>query len=350
MAPAPGFRLLGFPVTVSSGFVFGMLLLLGINLADPEFAVRLVVALAVFTVIHELGHALAARHFGADAAISLDFLVGYAVYRPHRPMAGWQHAVVSAAGPALQLAVGLAALAALGAWPPGRDEATASALTLAVWWAGPALALVNLLPLLPLDGGAIVARGVEAVVPGRGRTIVLWWSVGACAVLLTLVLTRDGWRPWAFAVTMLSIFSVQALLAERHNRPGARRHQVDLRGVAADAEREGWEHGRPGLFPPGFGPSPWLRAHALLAAGKDTTARALLVQSLERDTGAWAPPVGATTAQLGPLVELLPPDPPVSDGRGGVTLLAVLELVGPHERAARYRHRLLAAHPDLAGR
>ena len=43
-------------------------------------------SLAVLTLIHELGHAVAARNAGAKAEISLDFLAGYAAYVPTRPI------------------------------------------------------------------------------------------------------------------------------------------------------------------------------------------------------------------------------------------------------------------------
>src|SRR3954471_4551275 len=110
MATTPAFRLLGFPVTVGTGFVLGMLLLLGLNLQDPAAGVAFVAAVAAFTVIHELGHASAARRFGADAAISLDFLVGYAMYRSRTPLMRWQHVVISASGPLVQIGLGVAVL------------------------------------------------------------------------------------------------------------------------------------------------------------------------------------------------------------------------------------------------
>ena len=45
----------------------------------------LAISIAGFTLLHELGHAVAARRAGAKAEISLDFLAGYASY--HSPAA-----------------------------------------------------------------------------------------------------------------------------------------------------------------------------------------------------------------------------------------------------------------------
>ena len=62
-------RVLGFPVTVHPGFVGFMALLAVLNARDPRFGAVLAGSFAVFTLVHELGHALAARRFGANAAI-----------------------------------------------------------------------------------------------------------------------------------------------------------------------------------------------------------------------------------------------------------------------------------------
>ena len=72
------FTIFGFPITIAPGFLLGLLLLAGLNLQDPSFALGLVAAVAMFTLVHELGHALAARRFGAESEISLSFLVGWA--------------------------------------------------------------------------------------------------------------------------------------------------------------------------------------------------------------------------------------------------------------------------------
>ena len=53
------FRLLGFPVHVRGGFVMFMVLI--VVLYGGEFGLWLAGSLAIFTLIHELGHAVAAR-------------------------------------------------------------------------------------------------------------------------------------------------------------------------------------------------------------------------------------------------------------------------------------------------
>ncbi len=131
-------------------------------------------------LIHELGHSLAMRWYGISSYIVLYHFGGLAIpdgagawRRPVR-LRHWDQLVISAAGPVFQLIFGLlvaliAASAGLslgtvsymfGDWLPlPRGELPGSAALMAfidsavytsILWA-----LVNLLPVLPLDGGRI---------------------------------------------------------------------------------------------------------------------------------------------------------------------------------------------------
>ena len=69
-------RIFGFPIQVRPGFAMFMLLIIIIN--GIPMGPWLAGSVAFFTVLHELGHAFAARRTGANARISLEFLAGYA--------------------------------------------------------------------------------------------------------------------------------------------------------------------------------------------------------------------------------------------------------------------------------
>ncbi|MFN5605178.1 MAG: hypothetical protein ACK49V_11590, partial [Actinomycetes bacterium] len=75
-------RILGFPVQIRPGFVLFMLLIVVVN--GQPMGYWLAGSVTVFTLVHELGHAVAARRTGATASISLDFLAGYASFTPTR--------------------------------------------------------------------------------------------------------------------------------------------------------------------------------------------------------------------------------------------------------------------------
>jgi Zn-dependent protease len=344
----PAFSILGFPVTIAPGFILGLLLLAGLNSQDPSFALRLVVAVGAFTLLHELGHALAARRFGAESEISLSFLVGWASFRPTRTLRRSERIAITAAGPAIQIVVGSAILVALGTTPWSFDDVRTEALTLAVWWAGPVLGLANLLPLNPMDGGNIVATGLDAVLPGRGQRIVQWWTLGVTAVAVVAVVLSPTYRPWVFTVALFAIWNLRSFTASRARTPGAQDAARRAFAGAQQAEAEAWTTGRPGLFPPPYSMSPWYRAHVLHEAGHDATARGLLTEALERGGGAWAPPTAAPSEQLVPLVELLPDPPPVGDLHAGLVLQQALLDTGYLRRSADYGARLYQQHPHPA--
>jgi Zn-dependent protease len=174
------FQLFGFPTTFRPGFgVF--ILILGFLYPFP-LGVWVAGAVAIFTVIHELGHALVARRNKCDASIALDFMVAYASYESTTPLTWKQKIAISLAGPGLQVSTALLGLVAFGVNPFSRADLSASESAAAVWWAGVALGALNLIPLLPLDGGAVVGEIAERIFPARGKRIVLQASFGITVV------------------------------------------------------------------------------------------------------------------------------------------------------------------------
>ena len=178
---SPGtFLLFGFPTSIRPGFV----VFVGFLAFLYPFPLGLWVAgaVTVFTVLHELGHAFAARRFRCDASISLDFMVAYATYRSPVPLPWNQKIAISLSGPVLQVLSAVVALVASGVNPINRADIASSEFSAAVWWAGVALGLLNLIPLVPLDGGAVVSEIAERVFPDRGRTRVLQISFAVTLV------------------------------------------------------------------------------------------------------------------------------------------------------------------------
>lgn len=207
------FRLFGFRVEVRPGFL--IFLLLVVVLYGGSQGLWAAGSIAVFTVIHELGHASAARATGSHAEISLDFLAGYASYVPRRKLSRWERAGIAVAGAAAQFTSAVVVLLLMGANPFSRDDITASYATISIWWAGVVLAVVNLIPILPLDGGSIVGLFVDWLAPRRGRTAVLWFSVAVSSVGVAAAITiteLQGFLPFAAILLMLQ---VQMLRAER---------------------------------------------------------------------------------------------------------------------------------------
>ena len=164
-------NVLGFPTRIQPGFIAFLALLLIVYPFPLGFWVA--GAIGIFTVIHELGHALAARRAGCSASISLDFMMAYAAYRSDRELTWLQKIGITVAGPLAQISTSLLVLAALGVNPLSRSDISQSHASASIWWAGLALGVLNLVPVLPLDGGAIIANIAEHFSPQRGRQAVL---------------------------------------------------------------------------------------------------------------------------------------------------------------------------------
>ena len=185
-----GFNVFGFPTTVKPGF--GVFLAFLIFLYPFPLGLWMAGAVGIFTLIHELGHALAARMSGCTASISLDFMVAYASYEPRTPLTWGQKARIAIAGPSLQITCAIAVLLMNSTNPFSRADITISDATIAIWWAGIALGALNLVPLLPLDGGAFVASILEHFMPGRGNDLVLKSSTALTAVLFGLCIVSGN--------------------------------------------------------------------------------------------------------------------------------------------------------------
>jgi Zn-dependent protease/CBS domain-containing protein len=104
-------------------------------------------------LLHELGHALQARHEGMEIdGITLWLFGGIARFKGMFPSAGAEFRI-AIAGPLVSLALGL--LFSLGAWAISTREAVDG---VAAWlgYINVTLLVFNLLPALPLDGGRVL--------------------------------------------------------------------------------------------------------------------------------------------------------------------------------------------------
>ncbi len=224
------FRLFGFRVEVRLGFL--IFLVLVVLLYGGSQGLWAAGSIAVFTLIHELGHATAARATGSHAEISLDFLAGYASYVPSRQLSRFERAAIAVAGATAQFTSAVIVLLVMGANPFSRDDITLNDATISIWWAGIVLALVNLIPILPLDGGSIVSLFVEWLSPRRGRTFMLWFSVAVSSAMVATALVvaeLQGFLPFA---AVLLVLQVQMLRAER-SLAGMRARMTPLALVTA---------------------------------------------------------------------------------------------------------------------
>lgn len=173
------------------------------------YLLGLTAALGLFAsvVVHELGHALTARLYGvATRGITLWFLGGVAQLED-MPRQRGAEAVVAIVGPITSAAIGALLASLLGAvrLPDGVTFVVAYLAITNV-----ALALFNLLPALPLDGGRVL-RSLLALALPRERATAL---AGGVSQLLAVALGVYGFLSLNLLLMAVAFFVYNAGRAE----------------------------------------------------------------------------------------------------------------------------------------
>lgn len=198
------FKLFGFAIEIHAGFLafLGVFSLFQLQDQTPIpliLAWALVMTLAF--LVHELGHAFAARTFGLRVMpIELRFMVGTT---PHQRTTAGKQLLISVAGPAAGLTLGLLALAVIVLVPMSGSSFAYEVLQ-DVTTINILLSLLNLLPILPLDGGNALRSGIEL---GWGNTTA-WKVASVVSVVLGLALVFFGFQSGMVFLAAMAAFSV----------------------------------------------------------------------------------------------------------------------------------------------
>ncbi|MGQ0825671.1 MAG: site-2 protease family protein [Actinomycetota bacterium] len=194
--PALRFRLFGIPVEVHGAF-FLIVALLGWTGDFADLVVWMAIAF-VSILLHELGHAVAARRFGSPTSV---VLYGFGGLTSHHPTTTARDLVVTLAGPAAGLiAGGLVYVGAEIAEPLHGEVRTAALYAL---WINVGWGIVNLLPILPLDGGNALRSVIKLVTGVDRETLVRKVSI-AVALIGAVIALKAG----LFFAALLAVFFV----------------------------------------------------------------------------------------------------------------------------------------------
>jgi stage IV sporulation protein FB len=192
-------RMFGVPVRVHPMFWL-MAAFLGWPLTQRENGVRLLLLwiICVFfsILLHELGHVFVGWFFGSKGHIVLYSFGGLAV-GSKALRNRWQRIAVSLAGPLVQLLL-YGILRALLFWgkedilraPEPIRRVVGFLLDINLYWA-----LLNLLPIWPLDGGQVSRELFEWLMPHNGLRACLWLSLIIAGALAVNSLLADNGRP-----------------------------------------------------------------------------------------------------------------------------------------------------------
>jgi Zn-dependent protease len=185
----------------------------------------------VSILIHELGHAFAARAVGSDSiGIELQSMGGLTAYRPRRSLSRLEQIGVSLAGPFSGFALGTAALVLANILDVSTTRSGDNVVLFDLLWVNFGWGLFNLLPVLPLDGGTVMQNMLPGneVVRGRRAAIV---SIGILVIAAAISIRMEFYFGLIYA-GLLGAFNFAALT--RANVARVRNEGADTAAVAFD--------------------------------------------------------------------------------------------------------------------
>lgn len=210
--------LFGIPLRVKLSFLLvicllGMPLVRGVSTDPLALVGRLVIWLVVVgfsVIVHELGHALLARRYGATVSMELWAMGGLTSWRPGpRPITPARRAAIAAAGSAFGFLVGGAAfpLWRLVGPDPGLLSLTLGWLV----WVNLGWGLINWLPIRLLDGGHIFRGAIEVLWPQKSEAIANYFFL-CTSVAAALIAYHQGFPIAALFAAVMFFMEVRRLL------------------------------------------------------------------------------------------------------------------------------------------
>src|SRR5689334_13570751 len=154
------------------GLLFGLTSMaeLGPNATPMAKAILIltwIVVVFVSVLVHELGHALAFRAFGYASTVRLIMFGGVTTPATDAPLSWGKDVVSTLAGPTFGAGLGFLCWWISRSFPMTEDLHRGLQLA---WMANLGWAILNLLPILPMDGGR-VSRAILARIFGRGGVV-----------------------------------------------------------------------------------------------------------------------------------------------------------------------------------
>jgi Zn-dependent protease/predicted transcriptional regulator len=190
------------------------------------FGVLGVVLLFACVTLHELGHALVARRFGATVREIVLLPIGGVARMSREPSRPLHELLIAVAGPFVNLVIALVLVGVLGArvgtqlpneayWLSEMDKLGGNALLFWLLAGNVLLAVFNMLPAFPMDGGRVL-RALLSFWLGRQRATTIAAGVGQVLALGIAALGIAGPNPVLVLVGVFVFFgAAQERLASR---------------------------------------------------------------------------------------------------------------------------------------
>ena len=251
--------LFGIGIYVHATFLLLPLFVFFVNLVGGQldmalYALAMIPAVFGCVVLHELGHALTARHYGIETRDITLYPIGGVARLERLPQRPWQEFWIALAGPAVNVVIALmlallpgvlAGTIAFLKYPTEQANILVHLLIANIFLVG-----FNLLPAFPMDGGRVL-RALLATQLGQLRATTIAANLGLAMAILFGVFGFVGQQPFLILIGVFVFLAGQQELAVLRYRQAHHRAEP-LEVLPANEEEYSWPHhvspGQPSVF------------------------------------------------------------------------------------------------------
>lgn len=196
-------KILRIPIKVEVSF-FVLVIFLGLSRArDLTLIVEWVAVVFVSVLVHEFGHALTGRAFGLEPEIRLYQMGGLTSWRAETDVTPLRHVLISLAGPFTGFFLGACVFVLGPVFLRAMQTDLVSTIYFDLLWVNIGWGIWNLLPILPMDGGQVLATLEEWLRKRSDRLVSHSISMVAA---LAIAVAAFNWR--ALWIGFLAIYFV----------------------------------------------------------------------------------------------------------------------------------------------
>jgi len=205
------FTILDFPVRVHFSF-FLIALLLGLRISNIFYLASWVLIVFVSVLLHELGHAVVSRYYGRAPYIELYSMGGKTFSTRYSILSYPKEILISFSGPLAGFILG-GLLFAVYRWLGPFGSNFLNFVVGQLLWVNIGWGILNLIPILPLDGGTIMRNLYHWLKNPYDERTPLKISIGfgILAAAASLLLLGSGGLYLALLVGWLTLNNYMAL-------------------------------------------------------------------------------------------------------------------------------------------